>query len=757
MSNKHPILGRGEVYVSNIEKRYYGGPRKMPHTYHENKEILINCISSIQEEIKRSNEIFLSDKVICVRMEPKFEAKSYSPDALLSINGISPLGGRKYTISQSDEGSVKSKLYFAKTNNEGLEKLKNVLTSGEKDNMVTWQNQICSIRTIDLLLPDEKIAGFPVTWNSGLVEIVLHPFVWNDEFAMKQFLDLLDLEENKYRIVGYNNGPVFCAAECSKEVIQRMARFNPLRTIHPLGEINIPNMRGGSFFDAPLPPVYKGKPQVTVGVFDGGANTTLPHLKDYVQGQDLTTVPEYPALMNHGTGVCGAVLYGALNYKKPSDVLDTPMVNVKSFRILPQNQTGNPIEDSGLYPAIDEIEKVVPSHPEIKLYNLSFGPRGAIVDDDISRFTYALDMLSLLPHHPLFCVAVGNDGDLPYPFNRVQAPADLVNGLGIGAYTYDRNGEKVRATYSCVGPGREGCKIKPDVVEFGGSLETQVVLISTTENKTTTSCGTSFASPIATGKLGRMLALAPEISPQMARTLLIHTAKGVEETGIEEIGYGFCEDDISNILNCEDNKVLVLYEGSILPKQNIKLPILLPDLSGTKSTVRITWTILTLSEVNPQDVDSYTCNGIEDYFYPHESHFSYTKNTLEGKIQKTAFASTEQEQELFENGFSRSDLPVCKPPKQYLSEEELRVQHLKWDTVVKKTITMRTSSLYNPFFILHGMNRDAEGTKAMRYYTAITVEIPKYKGILYDDVITQYRSLLPINLRLENQLYLKNE
>lgn len=30
MNNKHPILGRGELYVKDIEKRYYGGPQKLP-------------------------------------------------------------------------------------------------------------------------------------------------------------------------------------------------------------------------------------------------------------------------------------------------------------------------------------------------------------------------------------------------------------------------------------------------------------------------------------------------------------------------------------------------------------------------------------------------------------------------------------------------------------------------------------------------------------------------------------------------------
>jgi len=566
------------------------------------------------------------------------------------------------------------------------------------------------IRTVDLLDSTEKVSGFSSTWDSGLVEIVLHPFIWKNDFAMQQFLSLLDLSEDKYKITGYENGPLFCAAECTQEVINRLIKFNPLRTIHPLGELNIPDMRGNSFFDAPVPPQYKGKPQINIGVFDGGTDPSLPHLKGFVSSHEMTPVPSHPVLLSHGTAVCGAVLYGLLNYKQPTEQLETPIVSVDSYRVLPQRQTGNPLEDSGLYPAIDQIEEIVKNHPETVLYNLSFGPRGAIVDDDISRFTFALDNLSTLNHHPLFCVAVGNDGDLPYPFNRIQAPSDLVNGLGIGAYTLDRNGEKLRASYSCVGPGREGCKVKPDILEFGGSPENPAVLLSTTANKVTTECGTSFASPIVAGKLGKIMALSPDISAHMAKTLLIHTASDADEFDIEEIGFGFCMDDVTNVLNCEDNKVVVLYEGSIAPKQNIVLPILLPNIDGIKGNTYITWTISTLAELNPNDVDSYTCNCIEDYFYPHDKHYNYYKNTLQGRTQKTAFIDTDEEKELFNLGYSRSDLPISKPPKKFLSEDELRSQHLKWDTVVKKTLTMRTSSLNNPFFILHGMNRDIQGT-----------------------------------------------
>ena len=64
MSNKHPILGRGELYVKDIEKRYYGGPQKLPHTYHENKLALIKDITSSGSHMTKvtCSSVALSDK-----------------------------------------------------------------------------------------------------------------------------------------------------------------------------------------------------------------------------------------------------------------------------------------------------------------------------------------------------------------------------------------------------------------------------------------------------------------------------------------------------------------------------------------------------------------------------------------------------------------------------------------------------------------------------------------------------------------------
>jgi hypothetical protein len=68
----------------------------------------------------------------------------------------------------------------------------------------------------------------------------------------------------------------------------------------------------------------------------------------------------------------------------------------------------------------------------------------------------------------LCTIAVGNDGHLPAQLNRIQPPADLVNGLSVGAAT-SLSEDWERCSYSCIGPGRSPGFVKPDGVAFGGN------------------------------------------------------------------------------------------------------------------------------------------------------------------------------------------------------------------------------------------------------------------------------------------------
>lgn len=757
--NKHPIIAHGELYVEPIAKKGGGGAKKIPHEYAVAKQRIIADIDRIFNVIHEKTEIFLEEKIVCVRMEPKFEAKSYVPTQLLSDDGMSIVGGRKYSFTDEAHEEQTAKLYFVKTDDDGIRKIKETLSSGAKDGVEAWRDQLGSIHSMDLLLPEEKIMGFPDEWENGTVEIVLHPI--NNE--LKQMLNMFyttsEIPVEHTRVKTYEDGLTFVSAKCSRKELDRLKLLNPLRAIHPLGRVGITPVRMLSGGSAPQLKQSDKKSMITVGVFDGGVDESIPLLKGHVNAIEcVSTAPEADYL-SHGSAVCGVVLHGNLAGKSKSDTLPVPCVSVESFRVLPiQDQS-----DFELYEAIDAIENVVNSRNDIKLYNLSFGPVGAIVDDSINRFTYVLDRLTYdIPENeinPLFCIAVGNDGELSAPFNRIQSPSDLVNGLGVGAYTYTADGTKTRAPYSCVGNGREGAKIKPDFLDFGGSMDRPFVLVGTQANTLAASAGTSFASPLSAHKIGKLMAQSENIVPHIGRTLLIHNASVDDILSQEEQGHGYCHDDVTDILLCGDKNVTILYAGTLEPSQTVHLPIFSPKIDAVKGMVSVKWTITTIVAPYVNDPDAYTNNCIEDVFIPHDMTFNfYKKDRNTRKIVSTKKLNLLKPEDvvkaksMIDEGYYRSDFPVSHPTKHSWNETDLRTTDFKWDTVIKKKLRMRGSSLLNPALTLHAIDRNGFAAEKIQYYAAITIDAPKYAGSLYDAVLQTYQNLTPIEIRNVNRI-----
>ncbi len=755
-NEQHPIIANGELYVEPIRKKTGPMVKKIPNDYPIAKQNMIRYIDHIFEQVQRQEEIFLHDKVICIRMEPKFEAKSYVPTSIIPGDGsLEIVGGRKYRIESTAESEedTDAKLYFIKATDRGLSNLKTTLEKGLKDSVESWRKQIGSIRSMDLLSRDEKIMGFPDDWDSGTVEIILHPMAGETEEMISLFRSTSKLPEDRMIIRSYDGGPTFISAVCSKDEVEKISALNPLRAIHPMGQVSIAPIRTLPSNSAPHAPDAKKKSKITVGVFDGGVAENVPLLSKYVTAIDCVSEPEDAGCVEHGTGVCGTVLYGNLAGRSSTDKLEIPPVSVESYRVLPVKNRF----DFELYEAIDAIENVITGQSNIKLYNLSFGPVGAIVDDSISRFTYVLDLLTYKVAdsdiNPLICVAVGNDGECDYPHNRIQSPSDMVNGLGIGAYTYAADGSKTRASYSCVGGGREGAKIKPDILEFGGSIDRPFVLVGTRPNTLSTSAGTSFASPFAVHKIGKLMAKSDGIVPHIGRTLLIHTAQKCDTLTQDEQGFGFCLDNVDDILNCEDNKVTILYSGVLDSSQTVKLPIFAPKINDVKGSVTITWTVSTIVNPNVNDPDAYSCNCIEDTFIPHDMTYNFTKKGFSSKtlnLLKPDHAL--QVKGLLDNGYARSEFPVSHPAKKYWDETDLRATDLKWDTVIRKFVTMRGSSILNPALTLHAIGRNGFDTQKIKYFAAITIAAPKYGGALYDAILQQYQNLAPIEIRNINRV-----
>ena len=757
-NERHPIIAHGELYVEPISKKSTPVNKSYPHEYEEAKTQLISNIDKITSTLSGKNvesrEIFIDEKIICLRMEPKFEAKSYIPNSIInSKNDMELIGGRKYSTDDEDS----AKLYFVKTSGEALQKLKQNLEEGTNDHNKSWKNQICSLRSVDLLSPDEKVLGFDDDWQDGSVEIVLHPIGDNYQKAIDTLFELSNIPSDNALIRTYENGLTFISTTCSKEQLEAISNLNVLRTVHPLGRINAEPLRVSvPGFNMPTVEYNNKISPIKVGVFDGGANENHPLLKNFVSCIDATAAAEHPKCVDHGTGVCGIILHGNIAGKS-GKTLPTPSVSVDCYRVLPLLDKG----DIELYEVIDAIENIVPGQKDTKLFNLSMGPAGAIVDDSISRFTYVLDKLTYDVDrdetNPLFSIAVGNDGDLVYPLNRIQAPSDMVNGLAVGSYTYDTTVKKIRAPYSCIGEGREGGKIKPDILDFGGSFDHPFIVASNDTNQISGVAGTSFASPLAVHKIGSLMAQSQNISPHLGRALLIHTAEYDKKQTKLEQGFGFCQSDVDNILTCEDNDVTLLYSGTLMTSQTAKLPIFAPRINTVPGNVKIKWTVATI--VNPciNDPDAYTSNCIEDTFVPHDMTFNFTKKGYTPhKINMLNSDSAELVQELVNQGYTRSEHPVSHPAKRNWDEKDLRNKDLKWDTIISKQLSMRSTSLSSPYLALHAIGRNDFKDDKIRYFAVISISAPKFEGSLYNAILQSYRNLAPIEIRNINRILVSN-
>lgn len=697
----------------------------------------------------------MDEKIVCIRLEPKYEAKSYTPSSLVAESGMKLVGGRKYSLNSED--SSKAKMYFVRTNDSELAELKNKFETGKKDHVKKWKDQVCTIKSIDLLRPEEKTMGFSDSWEEGTVEVVIHPLGEDCCRVVDGFFDVVKIKKSDAVVRTYDDGLTFVCMHMDRKSMALAQKYNPLRSIKPMRDDWEEQIRVSSMIaPAPKLPDNIMRSSIKVGVFDGGVQSGTKLLDPYVENYDMVRAEPTEASLDHGANVCGAVLYGTgLVGKMETDTVDNPVVSVESFRVFPAAKTDNPEADYQMYTTIDIIEKVVTERPDIRIYNLSFGPRGAIIDDEINRFTYVCDRLTYAVDdgeiNPLFCIAAGNDGTLESPFNRVQSPADMVNGLAVGAYTLSPLNDKYRAPYSCVGPGREGAKIKPDILEFGGYTD-RPFISTKSGNLIMGTAGTSLAAPVVAGKIGCLMAASDQIVPHLGRALLIHSAESQGLEGNVENGFGFCLDGVEDILNCSDNKVTILYEGEITSSATVKLPIFAPGISEIHGNADIKWTICTVVNPNINDPDAYTNNCIEDTFYPNDMRFPFRKGTSEKKLNLLKDADIVVARELIKEGYIKSELPVSKPAKKHFAEADLRNSDFKWDTIIRKDVRMRCSSLLNPFISLHAIGRDEYEHEKIKYFVVITIDIPNFKGSLYDQILQTYDNLLPIQIQNVNRI-----
>lgn len=754
---RKPILYKGELYSIPVLKRNSGGSKALPFTYEQAKEKIMGNIKNITSQISRMSESarLPNEIIMCMRMHPDFSAKSYYPDSLFDSTtekfGLQEVGSRiwKTVDNLSTENKEKEgKLYFVRGTQKSLQKLTRQLEREEFSLTKKFKDDVCKLVNIDLLSADEQISGIPDDWTSGRLEAVLHPFDIDKEIALDEFLKKLStagVDLDKVRYKQYDEGITFISLYGDRSIISGLSGYNPLRTLHPLSMRNFAEIsRGFSIIGAPKASPFANLPEVIVGVIDGGYITGNPVLDPYVETEDCVTGEAFQGYCDHGTQVTSAVLYGSLNRYKNSDQLPEPMVRVKNFRVL-SSETSDP----DLYEVIDAIENIIPLNNEIKVYNLSLGPSGQILDDHICRFTFACDSL-IYKYGIIFCTAVGNDGELD-GYNRIQAPADMINGLAVSAFSKVDNVIS-RAPYSCIGPGREGNKLKPDLSAFGGCAQNPIQLFNEQTNSRVLNCGTSFASPLVSSATSQLMGYSDDsINNLVARALIIH---GVSERSVGhsyELGHGVLPDDIQQFVSCPNKTYTLIYNGEIEPGKYVELPIPWTD-EITEGNANFRWTVATLTAVDPQSPDDYSTSSIVTSFYPNSSKFKFKNGS------KTTLVDIDKEADrvvqLMADGWVKdATFPVSESGQTpFEAENELRADY-KWDSLESRKRNKKASMVRNPMFHLHALQRGQRfNADKVQYALILTVEAAKAEVDLYSKVRANYSALVPIRLDIDNQI-----
>jgi hypothetical protein len=763
------ILANGEQFIDSVKTGHGGGPTQFPRSYEEARDLVKTSLTGTIANLREMKpELKLKDEqIVSVRMNPAFTAKSYDLQQLVHTRtNLTPIGSRpfKKNIAELPDKQAKkllkndvdvspSKLVFLRGQIEAFEKLNRQLDQAETRHTKAFKEEICRLEAIDLLTPEEKLSAFALEddWEEGRVELVFHPSTYGKDVQL-DFLKALifgeETDSQKVRSASYDDGPTFVSCRLNREQLTEISRANPLRSAKPLRFRGLPGVRAAGSFPMPPLPIASGKSRVTVGLFDGGIDPSHPYLMGHAVEEPAFCIsaPSHPDFISHGTGVAGALMYGPLNDHDMSQPLPAPKVNVESFRVLP---TSDPA-DIDLYESIDVIESVVPQKPDIKFYNLSMGPQGPIDDDNITRFTYALDLLAHT-HNVSFCVAVGNDGQAGSVYGRIQAPSDMVNGLAVGAFT-DATGEPMAADYSCVGCGREGAKNKPDLLAFGGCATKPFQLLSPDPAFKGMEAGTSFSTPLATSLAAQAQAKLAVGTPLLSRALVVHKAQSRNFKFAPDIGHGILRKDIDELLTCGDGEVCILYTSEIQATKSIKLPLLLPPGLVDSGSLEFTWTVGILPKTDPLSTSDYTNICIEDRFHPNSKVYGLNPPLgLTGATRKTVHLDFNFEEiaELKDQGWKLSALPKTDDGNVYEDEHERKLK-LKWEPLVRRRKNKRASGVNEPFLTFHAIARGQE-KETVRFCALVTIK--SSAGIdLYQAIRTQNPVLQPLQVRTEAEL-----
>ena len=771
---RRPLLAGGEKLKSSAQRSSGGGPKYHPFTVEEAHAMLLQQAETLAAGVAGISEDLRGTHVVFEAMvHPNYVADSYFPAGMFEQADLYVVGTRRrfapHRTKTREKQDVPTKSFLVAGKPERVVSFAKLIAKPPTTSALNW-DEVRQFREIGITPPSRVVRKVPsslgegelITWEAVLSSIGRNEAQarsWGDA-AFVKFIRLVrklggDVDTEYRRVI---DGLSFVPILLHGEAISDAAKFNLLRALRPMPKIRPlrPIRRSVKLGKPPDPPsVGRAASDMRVAIFDGGLDTSVPHFTPYVRLHELTSEKPTQDDLAHGAMVTSAFLYGPIDSKNP---LSQPVANVDHYRVFPLPPAQD--IDHSLAWLLDRITEVV-EQGRHRFVNLSLGPDEAVdEDDEPHQWTLTLDKLAK-EHDVAFHCAVGNNGedDAQTGMNRVLVPADMVNGIGVGACdSHDPSQRLQRAPYSAVGPGRYGLRTQPVGVAFGGRTHSMSPFVGINHlGQLAGDAGTSYASPFAMrGSAEVACSLPPERATTRAvRTFLAHHAvprrRGHK---IPELGLGRIRDTYVDIWDCERETCCLLYEDQ-LPRGSVVAMLLPFPESGIPAgaNVELTWTITYLSDTNPSDAFEYTNSGLEVWFRPNERRVSVKE--LVGRRKKSLgvydlVRDKQTLQEFRKEKIIELGLPETRVWKRQRGELQQRDAG-KWETIVRGSVKVEAGTLFRPRLDLNHLRRESsqlvggDDVEPLDVSMLVTMRAPA--GVsLYDRVRLAHPVLVPLEV-----------
>lgn len=764
------ILINGERLTEAVDRANGGGPKYHPQTMEQARELLQPQLTRLYKAIEDLPSELRAERVVFeATVWPNYIANSYFPDRLLAQTGVSAIGS-KQTVAT----------YRTRTKVQESAPTKSLVLTGTNDQVRAFERLLAGDYTTKsertaaeelLQFSDFSIAAPTVSENSNAqsstpeedlpgtlraFEAVLHPDPVTSRSASRlpaseQTLALLEAVVQrtggvvKREHLGEVGGLTFVPVLLTPDGEELLKEFNPLRALRPMPRIRPLRTVGGdqvvAKMDAPREGTLPGAPEVYV--FDGGIDASAAVYGGAVTSTDLVVEPANRADQDHGEAVTATVLYGLID---PASPLERPVAKVQHLRVTP-TAIG---QGDDLPMLLNSIRQAL-AGTHGALVNLSLGPDYAVDDFEPHQWTAVLDQLAY-EQGAMFVTAPGNNGnrDSSSGLNRVQVPADMVNGISVGACDVPAPFHPwSRPSYSPVGPGRLGARVQPTLVAFGGTEHQPFRRLRADGSLLADDAGTSYAAPQLTHSLaGLRSELGGRGTASTLRAFAVHFAeRRADDPQLDDLGFGRALSSFNEALLCAPNEVSLLYQGTVARDEVRAFYLPVPE-SLDRGNVTVHMTLAFTSPTDPTEAAEYTKAALEHTFRPHALRYRYTEPDHEKRPGKSARNRVRNEvtqrddiSDLLRRGWSRGLNPASVSLSALTQPEHLAREQGKWETIWDATRSFNASSLLRPRIDLSHISRAAgqltRGGDDVDFSLLVSVTAPP-KFLLYEHVMAQY-------------------